>query len=187
MSRNVFLLSCRQLDHWCWRCTGPCSFGTDRSRRCNIFQLFHLLSSNFTTGASIFSSFRKVSDYITITNHYNVHNNTTPLPGSNAPPLSHGPSCPSAQDVLLTEPTMDQWTKASFSFQKILLPSPTYGYTVTSVARTLTETPNCRGKRSITIREHLSTCVVALVRDLSNTNEVLTVLTLGLVILSLKH
>ena len=115
---------------------------------------FYLPSSNSTSATSIFNSFGRVLDYITIMN-YDVHDNAGSSPGSNAPLLSHGPSCPSAQDVASAELAIDQWTKAGFPVEKILLGVPSYGYAVTSTATVLGGTPD-RRRRSISMRKHWS-------------------------------
>ena len=116
---------------------------------------FYLPSSNSSSAANVFNSFGKVLDFITIMN-YDVHDNTTPSPGSNAPLLSHGPSCPSAQDVVSAELAIDQWMKAGFPVGKILLGVPSYGYAMTSTATALTETPDRRRSRAISMRQHWS-------------------------------
>ncbi|KAF8318164.1 glycoside hydrolase [Clavulina sp. PMI_390] len=101
---------------------------------------FHLSSANTTEAASVFSSFGQVLDYILIMN-YDVSDATASSPGSNAPLLSHGPSCPSSQDVVSAELAIDQWTAAGFPANKILLGVPSYGYMLSSSATTLSETP----------------------------------------------
>jgi chitinase len=120
---------------------------------------FYIPSSNSTSATNIFNSFGQVLDYITVMN-YDVHDNSgSSSPGSNAPLLSHGPSCPSGQDAASAELAIDQWTKAGFPVEKILLGVPSYGYAVTSTATTLTETLDRRRRRrsvSTSMRKHSS-------------------------------
>lgn len=99
---------------------------------------FFIPSANSSSSTAIFNAFGQVLDYILIMN-YDVHDNTAPTPGSNAPLLSHGPACASTTPTVSAELAIDDWTSAGFPAEKILLGVPSYGYTDSSSATKLTE------------------------------------------------
>ena len=109
---------------------------------------FYLPSSNSSSATNTFNSFGKVLDYITIMN-YDVHDNKSPSPGSNAP-LCH---------MVLVARLRRMWCRRSdrsmyegFPVKKILLGVPSYGYAMKSAATAL---PPDRGKnRTMSMKQH---------------------------------
>lgn len=55
---------------------------------------------------------------------------------------------------MLAELAIDQWTKAGFPVEKILLGVPSYGHDLTSTATTFPEASDRRGRCSISMRNH---------------------------------